>query len=116
MTSHAQLFDEFNVAANRAAHTLLDGAAVQWQAPPRPSRVGGTHAETQAAAGEPTEKAKHGISNPTADIVADPRRLKVRAAVVDLELELKRATLRLRAKAAKLEAAVAEWSGETQED
>jgi hypothetical protein len=110
MTSHAQLFDEFNVAANRAAHTLLDGSAVQWQAPPRPSRAGGTHAETQAAAGEPTERAKGGISNPTADIVADPRRLKVRAAVVELEHEILRATVRLRAKASALETALSEWA------
>ena len=109
MSSLAPLFDEFNVVINRAAHLLVDASAVQYEAPPRPSRAGGTHADTQAAAGEPSEKAKGGIGNPTLDIVADERRLKLRAAVVDAELEFRRSTLRLRAKAIALDEAIAEW-------
>ncbi len=113
MPSHAPLILDLGASCQRAAVLLVDAAAVQWSAPPRPSRAGGIDAATAAAAGEPTEKAKGTVSNPTLDIVADERRLRVRAAVIAAEVEFADTSARMVACAAELDAALAAWgSGE----
>lgn len=109
MPSHAPLINDLGAACQRAATRLVDAAAVQWTAPPRPSRVGGIDPSNAAAASEPTEKAKGTISNPTLDIVADERRLKVRAAVIAAEEEFKATAARMDELADNLDAALDEW-------
>lgn len=109
MSSHAPLIIGLGDACQRAATRLVDAAAVQWEKPPRPSRAGGIDPTTAASASEPTERAKGLISNPTLDIVADERRLKVRAAVIAAEAEFEAATARMHEVADNLEEALARW-------
>lgn len=112
MSSHAPLITALGTSCQRAAVSLVNAAAVQWEAPPRPSRVGGIDPATAASASEPTERAKGTISNPTLDITANERRLKVRAAVIQAEVELAAFTRRADELADALDEALAEWSGE----
>lgn len=60
---------------------------------------------------ETTEKAKGGISNPTADITADERRLRVRAAVISGEIGAQRIATTADELARELRAAVTDWAG-----
>lgn len=116
MSSHAPLILDLGAACQRTAVSLVNAASIQWEAPPRPSRVGGIDPATAAAAGEPTERAKGTISNPTLDITANERRLKVRAAVIQAEHELAAFTRRAHELADDLDKALAEWAGEADEE
>lgn len=109
MPSHAPLITDLGAACQRAAVSLVDAAAIQWEAPPRPSRAGGINPDDAASASEPTERAKGTISNPTLDIVANERRLRVRAAVVSAEAEFAETSARMHAIADNLDAALAAW-------
>ncbi|UVK59061.1 hypothetical protein SEA_CEN1621_45 [Microbacterium phage Cen1621] len=99
-TGHRELFQNLADASERAAKGLIAAAAIQWQPGARLKGIGGG-------------KGKGTVSNPTFDIVADPKRLKVRAAVIAAERDLARAARVLDARAEQLARAVAEWEGET---
>jgi hypothetical protein len=109
MASHAPLIIDLGAACQRAAVALVDAASIQWSAPPRPSRAGGINPDDAASATEPTERARGTISNPTLDIVANERRLKVRAAVVTAEAEFVSVTARMHELADELDKAREEW-------
>ena len=79
----------------------LEGAhAIQWSAAPVPK----PHDDT-------TERAKGGHGDPVPSIVTDPRRLAVRAAVVDAEIELAKMIAAVREARATVREAVARWQG-----
>ena len=98
MTNHADLFHNIADAAERAAKALVAGSAIQWQ-PGAKLRSSGEG------------KSSGTISDPTFAVVSDPRRLKVRAAVMAAERDFARAALVLNARAEELRAATAEWEG-----
>ena len=82
------------------ADALAHAEEVQWLRPAAPS-----------LRQETTEKAKGGISNPTADITADERRLRVRAAVITGEVVAQSIAQDAATAAATLRAAVTDWAG-----
>lgn len=82
------------------ADALAHAEEVQWLRPAAPS-----------LRQETSEKAQGGISNPTADITADARRLRVRAAVISGEMAAAEIAERARYEAEELRAAVTEWAG-----
>lgn len=87
-------------AVTELADALAHAEEVQWLRPAAPS-----------LRQETSEKSQGGISNPTADITADARRLKVRAAVISGELEAANIHSRAVTAAKELRAAVTEWAG-----
>jgi hypothetical protein len=79
---------------------LAEASEIQWQPSPaiRPRE-------------DTTERSKGGHSDPTTLTVTDPRRLQLRAAVLEAEHLLERATAALAATRRRLEAAVDSWNG-----
>ncbi|AWY04886.1 hypothetical protein PBI_FLOOF_50 [Microbacterium phage Floof] len=82
------------------ADALAHAEEVQWLRPAGPSMRQ-----------ETSEKAKGGISNPTADITADTRRLRVRAAVISGEIGAQRIADEAAKLAGELREAVTDWAG-----
>ncbi|WP_336628481.1 MULTISPECIES: DUF7169 domain-containing protein [unclassified Microbacterium] len=87
-------------AVTEFADALAHAEEVQWLRPAAPS-----------LRQETSEKAKGGISNPTADITADERRLRVRAAVITGEVVAQSVTQDLATSATTLREAVTDWAG-----
>lgn len=100
MTTTAATIREMGEAVAELADALAHAEEVQWLRPAAPS-----------LRQETSEKAQGGISNPTADITADARRLQVRAAVITGELEAQRIAAVARSQAENLRAVVTEWAG-----
>lgn len=82
--------------------SYLDAETVQWSAAP----VSRARADT-------TERAKGVRSDPTVAVALDPKRLRVRAAVIGADRALEDATRALAAADSALRVAVAEWRGES---
>ncbi|WDS51685.1 hypothetical protein SEA_BARNSTORMER_48 [Microbacterium phage Barnstormer] len=87
-------------AVTRLVHALAHAAEVQYDRPAGPS-----------TRGESPERAKGGVSRPTEDIAMDERRLKLRAAVIEAELELEGMEATALEQATRLEDALTEWAG-----
>ncbi|WDS52077.1 hypothetical protein SEA_CARON_51 [Microbacterium phage Caron] len=87
-------------AVTRLVHALAHAAEVQFDRPAGPS-----------TRGETPERAKGGVSRPTEDIATDERRLRLRAAVLEAELELEGMETTALATATKLEDALTGWAG-----
>lgn len=64
-----------------------------------------------AVYGKGTEGDMAGIGNPTLDVVLDPRRAGLADEVRELDEYLRVSTLSMRARAARLEAALDRWQG-----
>jgi hypothetical protein len=79
---------------------LREASDIQWQPSPAPRPREDT-----------TERSKGGHSDPTVNTVTDPRRLQLRAAVLEAEHLLESATRALAASRRRLEAAVDAWNG-----
>lgn len=84
----------------RLASVMHEAEAVQWS----PSLTPKPREDT-------TERAKGGHGDPVVSTVLDPRRLAVRAAVIDAELALKEAEEKAVEARRALEAALARWQG-----
>lgn len=100
MPSDRSLFADLATAALRLAEALIAAKAVQWQP--------GARIRGEGDGG----KGKGTVSDPTFAIVSDPRRLKVRAAVLEATRTVRIATRELTRAADTLTEAVAEWEGQ----
>lgn len=96
----AEAIRSLGESVTELADALAHAEEVQWLRPAAPS-----------LRQETSEKGKGGIPNPTADITADARRLKVRAAVISGELAAQRIAQEALTAASQLRLAVAEWAG-----
>ncbi|QOI66961.1 hypothetical protein SEA_GARDENSTATE_49 [Microbacterium phage GardenState] len=83
------------------ADSLAHAEEVQYLKPAAPS----TRQDTP-------EKAKGGVSRPTEDIALDPRRLALRARVIEAEQLTDGISARAEAAANALDAALREWAGQ----
>lgn len=81
---------------------LSAAQAIQWEAAPVPTPRDDT-----------SERAKGGKSDPTARVVFDERRLRVRAAVIAAERVLETTLREARDARVTLRSAVAAWEGDT---
>ena len=97
----ATLITSTGDAIVRLAKAYARALSVQWLPPLGPS----TRHDT-------SERAKGLISNPTLDTATDPRRLRVRAAVIEAEGLLESIRDSATENAEKLERALDEWAGE----
>lgn len=106
MTTAHDLVADVNALADkiRTLARLLDAAvAVQWQAPP----VARPHDDTaERSKGAPP-------SNPTADVALDGRRLALRAAIVEGQRAIRKATTAASAAGAHLSGALDAWQDDT---
>ncbi|UDL14823.1 hypothetical protein SEA_GRETCHEN_49 [Microbacterium phage Gretchen] len=96
----AEAIRSLGESVTELADALAHAEEVQWLQPAGPS----TRQET-------SEKAQGGISNPTADITADTRRLRVRAAVISGEIGAQRIAAEASQLAQELRQAVIDWAG-----
>lgn len=87
-------------AVTKLADHLAHAEEVQYLKPAAPS----TRADTP-------DKAKGGISRPTEEIATDPRRLRVRSAVIAAEVLAEDITVKANEKADELAAALVDWAG-----
>jgi len=90
----------FAEEALRLASLLGQADEIQWQPSPTPKPREDT-----------TERSKGGHGDPTASIVADDRRLAVRAAVLQAEAAIEKATVDVQGASARLEHAIDRWTG-----
>lgn len=102
VTSPATTADRIRYTGNcllRLSEALSNVASIQWERPLGPS----TRGDDGPSSG--------GVSNPTADIATDPRRLQVRAAVLQGEAVLDDIATSATRAAEDLEGALAGWAG-----
>jgi hypothetical protein len=97
----AQNIRSMGEAIIRMADALANAQSIQHDRPAAPSL---RQADT-------SRKSSGHISNPTGDIATDPRRLRVRAAVISGELTAQQITAKATTAAEELETAVMAWSG-----
>ena len=97
----AQTIRSLGEAVIRFADNLAHAQAVQYDRPAAPSVR-----ET-----DPSRRIEGAVSNPTHDTATDPRRMRLRAAVVTAELAAESITAQASAAADDLAAALQGWAG-----
>lgn len=100
MTDNIAVLRRIAASAADLTRTLVEAEDIQWQ----PSLTPKPREDT-------TERSKGGISDPTSAIVADDRRLAVRAAVISAEQALGDTERALVIARADLERAIDRWAG-----
>lgn len=92
--------DNFAAAVLRVRKLLAETSEAQWQ----PGKTPTPREDT-------TERAKGMVSDPTPSAVADPRRLKLRIAVLTAQARLEKAGRQLQIAEDELTEALTDWQG-----
>lgn len=100
MSAHSDLITSTGAAVSRLATAIVQAAEVQYLPPAGPS-----------TRNEEPIRPIGGVSDPTSATALDERRLALRAAVIEGEMVLEKATADADAAAGKLEATLADWAG-----